>query len=228
MQPIALWGGCSHWLLGLKLQRRESLDFLGTSFIPVSLSPAADSAGSAPEPRLGMQWLPPLLSSWHPCMAYGTPAWHMAALLSSWHICTVLAHLHGAGTCAWHLPLLPSSWQDPAATTVTGREREGGGGCSLFPIPRPPSWALPRSEPSTSSHLLPFPHLVSFLGENYVIGSRADTEGCPVPRLAPSFVTSPGPLGTSHPPLGPGDLEVALLFGSAAVRRLNSAPVLGI
>lgn len=148
VQPIALWGSCSHWLLGLKLQRRESLDFLGTSFIPVSLSPAADSAGSAPEPRLGMQWLPPLLSSWHPCMAYGTPAWHMAALLSSWHICTMLAHLHGAGTCAWHLPPLPSPWQDPAATTVTGRE-EGAVPFSPDP-PAGPCLALSPAQAHTS------------------------------------------------------------------------------
>lgn len=217
-QPIALWGGCSCRLLGLRMQRRESLHLLGASFIPASLSPAADSAGSAPEARLGTQWLPPLLSSWHPCMAYGTPAWHMAALLSSWHICTVLAPLHGI------CPRCPAPGRIlPQPQCEGGRE---GGRKGLCPSHLPQTPQLGPASLRAQHQPTPpaFPHPVSFLGESYINGSSAGSRA----RAGTFLITSPGPLGASQPPLGPGDLEVALLVGSAAVRRLNSAPVLGI
>lgn len=102
------------------------------------------------------------------------------------------------------------------------------------PIPGAPQLTLSRSEPAAgpppACPLLRGGFGVgSGFGSGFGLRSGMGSASCPRARAD----TSPG-AATRSPPgpraatPGAGDLEVALLFGSAAAGRLNSAPVLGI
>lgn len=69
----------------------------------------------------------------------------------------------------------------------------------------------------------------SGFGLGFGLRSGMGSASCPRARADTSPGTATGsPPGPRAATPGAGDLEVALLFGSAAAGRLNSAPVLGI
>lgn len=159
----------------------------------------------------------------HPCSAAGTPAWHMAPLHGIWQLCSA------AGTSArcWHLRMASAPPCPAPGRILLQPQYEGGrgrekGAVPFSSSPDPPAGpclALSPAQARTSCLSLTSCH---FCVRITSMAPRA------VPCTGTSLCRLPSPLGTSQPPLGPGDLEVALLFGSAAVRRLNSAPVRGI